>query len=281
MALRQRVAIDRLRLFDANPAMLPVAARHGAQEQVTIVDILKDDIPHMSSDIVVADPPWYPDCLAGFLWAGSLLLRPGGTMFLSAPPVGTRPGVLCEREGLFHLASHMGLTFCSTRAAIVGYSSPPFERAALRAASIGDYVPGDWRQGDLLEFRRTGSVVGPRPISGGRRWAERVIRGIRIQIDDLAPETARDPRLVSVVSGDVLPSVSRRDKRRSSVRVWTSGNRVFGCAAPARLVEIIDNLLAGKGAEHPNDREATSSILELVDRERSEYMYCNDRGDLV
>jgi len=34
--------------------------------------------------------------------------------------------------------------------------------------------------------------------------------------------------LVSLIAGDVLPTVSRRDERRRAALIWTSGNRVFG-----------------------------------------------------
>ena len=47
-----------------------------------------------------------------------------------------------------------------------------------------------------------------------------------------------DPSLVGIVAGDVLPSVSRRDERRSLAEVWTSGNRVFRCADTAVLQQI-------------------------------------------
>jgi dihydroorotase-like cyclic amidohydrolase len=50
--------------------------------------------------------------------------------------------------------------------------------------------------------------------------------------------------LRSIVPGDILPSVSRRDPRRANADVWTSGNRIFACGGTSTLVTIIDALAA-------------------------------------
>ena len=42
--------------------------------------------------------------------------------------------------------------------------------------------------------------------------------------------------LESLVSGDILPSVSRDDARRGRVQIWTSGNRVFRSSAPDMVI---------------------------------------------
>ena len=279
MALRGRVRADLLRLLDANPSLKTDSVCPGAT--VLVVDVLKDDLPSLSSDVVLADPPWYPEAIAGFLWAGSWLLRLGGALMLSMPPSGTRPGVRRECEELLGFAPSCGLTLRSKRPGALRYSSPPFERAALRAAGLAQHVPNDWRQGDLLVFERTSDVVAPRPTAQQRRWTERTVSGVRIQIDDYATPTNDDPQLISLVSNDVLPSVSRRDKRRSNVRVWTSGNRVFGCGSPSRLVGIIDDIIAGRSLADPVDRRVAESVLVLVERERGEYICSDDRDRVV
>lgn len=53
-----------------------------------------------------------------------------------------------------------------------------------------------------------------------------------------------DPQLRSIVDGNVLASVSRRDSIRAEIDVWTSGNRVFACRAPALLADIATALSA-------------------------------------
>jgi hypothetical protein len=279
LALQDRLPSDRMYLLDANPHLSKTALALDAVRQVLVLDVLSSDVPPLHSDVVLADPPWYPQALAGFLWVGSSLLRANGRLFLSTPPLGTRPGIQREREELLVLAERVGLTVRSTRPAALRYASPPFERAALRAAGLAAFLPTDWRQGDLLVFERTGDVAAPRPVSSERRWTERILDGVRIQIDDGAPATGTDPALVSLIDGDVLPSVSRRDARRGGVRVWTSGNRVFGCAAPIRLVEVLDGIIAGRALQRPEGLAATS-IRALVRRERTEYI-CSDDGGVV
>lgn len=280
MALRDRVGTDHIRLLDANPNLKTNSVGPEATE-VLMLDVLKDDLPSLSSDAVLADPPWYPEAIAGFFWAGSCLLRLGGVLMLSMPPAGTRPGVRRECEELLGFAAGYGLTLRSKRPGALRYVSPPFERAALQVAGLAPHVPNDWRQGDLLVFERTGDVVSARPTAQQRRWTERTVSGVRIQIDDKATPTNDDPHLISLVSNDVLPSVSRRDNRRASVRVWTSGNRVFGCGSPGRLVAIIDDMIAGRSPADPVDQHVAESIWVLVERERGEYICSDDRDRVV
>ncbi len=277
MILLGRARPRHVRLLDANPQMLEVARALNAVEQVSVVDLLKDDVPLFLSDVVVADPPWYPEVLVSFLWVGSFLLRTNGLLFLSIPPKGTRSSVQRELEELIGLMNSLGLTLRSISPGALRYVSPPFERAALRAVGLAPYVPSDWRRGDLLVLQRTGDLVASRPVLRNRRWTERIIGGVRIQIDDAAPQDGiPDPRLISLLDNDVLPSVSRRDARRAGARVWTSGNRIFGCNAPTRLVETIDAVVAGLSPQRREDREAAEGIRALVECERAEYISPDD-----
>jgi hypothetical protein len=43
--------------------------------------------------------------------------------------------------------------------------------------------------------------------------------------------------LVSLIEGDILPTVSRRDPRRRLADVWTSGNRIFRTGNPQLVLE--------------------------------------------
>jgi hypothetical protein len=281
LSLLDRGRRDRVMLLDANPLLEKTAIDHGARSTVRLVDVLSDKIPKRISDVVVADPPWYPEAIAGFIWVGSSLLRHGGQLWLSAPPVGTRPGIKIERKRLLEFARKAGLTLSAENNGGLTYSTPPFERAALRAAGLARYVPRDWRRGDLLVFQRTSGILTPRPIVRERRWSERVIKGVRIRIDDAGEAKSRDPRLISLLECDVLPSVSRRDERRCLVRVWTSGNRIFGCEAPVRLLEIIDTIISGRSSKTREGREVAEGLQMLVERERSEYMSSYGSAELV
>ena len=53
------------------------------------------------------------------------------------------------------------------------------------------------------------------------------------------------PIIEPLFPGDVLPTVSRRDKNLHKVRLWTSGNRVFGCRGEVAIRLIAGALAAG------------------------------------
>lgn len=48
------------------------------------------------------------------------------------------------------------------------------------------------------------------------------------------------PDLGSLVPGDVLDTVSRRDLIRTRIGIWTSGNRVFSLEDPASIGRLIE-----------------------------------------
>ena len=87
----------------------------------------------------------------------------------------------------------------------------------------------------------------------------------------------RDPRLKSLVPGDILPTVSRRDPRRQQVDVWTSGNRVFACDGLNVLELIFQALACGtsphiavsknlKGQLKPDEAKLVSVTSDQINR---------------
>ena len=89
----------------------------------------------------------------------------------------------------------------------------------------------NWRRGDLLIFERTGnSHPGPmNPVAHSAEWVQVDIRGATIWVRSKEQPGFIDPRLVPLVPGDILPTVSRRDDRREAADVWTAGNRIYRC----------------------------------------------------
>ncbi len=211
-------------------------------------DVLRDPISPASNGVVVADPPWYEGETIGFLWTASTLSRTGGHVLLSLPPVTTRPGVREERERITAAASGFGLDFLRLSDGVLRYGTPFFETNAMRAA--GTHVTSDWRLGDLAVFRRTDGECGQRPIMDTELgWVERSLGLTRFKLKQTKSTGFASPVLRSLVHGDVLPSVSRRDPRREDATVWTSGNRIFGCDGTATLATIIDGINAGKAPD--------------------------------
>jgi hypothetical protein len=193
---------------------------------------------------VVADPPWYIEEMQAFLWVAAYLCRPGGRILLSLPPIGTRPAIEQERARLLKWACTLGLAPIGVESAALPYVSPLFERNALRAQHL-QTVPSEWRRGDLGIFERQAALALPRPASQQQpAWIEVNIDGVRFRIRDAGSVTFgfADPALVSLVTGDILPTVSRRDHRRAAADVWTSGNRIYRCHSPRILATVLRSI---------------------------------------
>ena len=197
----------------------------------------------------MADPPWYEEFAQAFLWASSRIVRVGGTILLSAPPVGTRPGIEQEWGRTLAFANTLGLKFIRSDQCL-RYESPPFERNALRAAGHPE-VASAWRPGVLARFEKVHIVEATRPnvTSGRARWVERSAFGVRFRMRRKSSPAIRNPALIELVDGDVLASVSRRDPRREHADVWTSGNRIFGCVDTEALTRVVEALASGHRAD--------------------------------
>jgi hypothetical protein len=279
-ALHEEIGGPSAQLFDANASLLG----NNSAMSLTLCDLVRDEIaaPSTGYDVVLADPPWYPDALRGFTWNAAQLVKMGGTILLSMPPLGTRPGIAEERRDFLSWVVGLGLSQTESHDGTLLYEMPPFERNALRALDLLRFVPHDWRAGDLLIFRRTGvpSVPKPRAVRADGTWTERVIQGVRFRVRiDIADVPQAIPSLMSIVDGDILSSVSRRDPRRAGVRVWTSGNRAFGCLAPRTFLRVLDAVLVGDPVAECEPEISSQvrqlvvpQVRQLVARERSEYL---------
>lgn len=259
-------------LFDQNPALM--AAIQGSLPWVTAVctDLVwGEPVGIGEASVAVADAPWYPEHIRAFLWAASRLTRISGRVLVSLPAEGTRPGILPERETIFSDAVSFGLRLVSVEQGALAFWSPPFEKNALIAAAI-PAVPEDWRRGDLAEFVVTDKTTAARPIPSGPRdeWDQEEVGIVRIKCRRCSDFDFHDPTLSSAVSGDILPTVSRRHPARAVADVWTCGNRVFRCKGPGVFRVIVSAL--GRGANVESEvavavgRGLSSVELELVQR---------------
>ena len=259
-------------VLDSNAVALAHLRNTYPRIETELCDIVRDELPLVVPGArVIIDPPWYPEFFEIFFWAACRLSRPDASVFVSLPPLGTRPGMQEERAQLFSFAKRMGLELVNLDEGVLPYLTPLFEYNALRAEGITG-VPLNWRRGDLAEFVRNGTSPGPRPLApppdGG--WREVMISGVRIRIRERAAFGFEDPCLVPLVSGDILSSVSRRDPRRARVDVWTSGNRVFACQGPALFAHVLRALLVGQSPvallTSALGRPLTSQEAAIVDR---------------
>ena len=193
-------------------------------------DMRRDAIDLTPVQAVLADPPWYEEETLAFLRTAARICAARGKVFLSSAPDGVRPGIREERERIIAGAAESGLRFLETERLALSYATPFFEHNALRAAGFAHVAP-NWRRGDLLIFERTGeSLPGPiNPIAHSGEWTQADILGGTIWVRPKNHQGFADPRLVPLVPGDILPTVSRRDDRREAADVWTAGNRIYRC----------------------------------------------------
>lgn len=193
-------------------------------------------LPRESADAVLLDPPWYLDFVRPMLSAAAHSCRAGGYVLISLPPDGARPTAERDRKAVIALGKRLGLVLVERKPLSIAYETPFFERNALRAAGLA--TPPQWRRGDLVVFQRLSATSLPSPNSQrSRLWTEVSVGRMRLFIGKGGNVTVGEAALTSIVAGDVLPSVSRRDPRRSNANVWTSGNRVFRTGNPQLVLE--------------------------------------------
>jgi len=263
-------------------------------EKFCLTDIERCNVFYdMSTDIVgshvILDPPWYDEFIYAFMWTAKQLCNLGGYLLISLPAIGTRPGVTREWENILKWAEELGLALISKEDSVLPYTTPFFELNALRAEKINN-VPHEWRKGNLVIFRNDSSQNIKKPeFSKGINWSEATVKNVRFKVrtdESLNNAGFADPSLEQMIDGNVLPSVSRKDERRSEVKVWTSGNRIYNCKGPVTLFTILQALEKGQSASHVlaaqmkrvlTEREsdlvkaASQQILQIIDIENMEY----------
>lgn len=243
-ALR-RTSDRRFVILDANTTTVQHLHALGDRRSVLRRDLFVDQVPDLGASVVIADPPWYDDHVAAFLWAAASCSSPDATVLVSLPAKGTRPGVHRERKALRAGAAAQSLTPLRTVGGLLPYVSPPFEINALRAAGW-EQLPTEWRRGDLAVLR-SAAKPGPRPerATSEHRWDERSLGSARIRVRRGSRDAGIDPTLDSLVEGDVLDDVSRRHPLRDRPNVWTTGNRIYLCAAPRTLLTVLGAVQMG------------------------------------
>ncbi len=267
-AIEQRYPIQTI-LLDANRQLGRCFPRSISWNKFIWCEITTQTLPILTGGVIIADPPWYPEYVRMFLWAASELCMLGGTLFLSFPPIGTRPGVDQEWVEAVDWARQLGFELSEVRKMSLKYSSPMFEQKALLAEGFANIR--DWRSGDLAVFHRAKLASMPKPSMPIQvdQWVDDNEYGIRVKMKDNG-KCFRDPSLISLLPGDVLTSVSRRDPRRDLADVWTSSNRIFVCHGPNLLCRIlratIYNLPVQKEVSEYLMRELNANESALVQK---------------
>ena len=260
-------------LAEDNAVTRRVTSLNQATGAPLVIGFCSAGLPQDSADAVLLDPPWYMDFIRPMLAAAAAACRSGGVVLLSVPPATTRPSAEADRAAILNFALRLGLELISDEPLGLSYETPFFETNALAASGL--YPPGRWRRGDLLIFRKTRPASRPAPATSRRRdWVKVPIGRMRLFIKGVAADTGGSRGLIPIVSGDVLASVSRRDPRRRTAAVWTSGNHIFRTDNPRLVLEAAlshSSVAKGAGAQPAlwgsvREREALERIGGLIGR---------------
>ncbi len=230
-------------------------------------------LPQNIADAVLLDPPWYMDFIRPMLAAAAAACRLHGVVLLSVPPAATRPSARMDRAATLNFAFRLGLELIVDEPLELLYETPFFETNALAAAGL--HPPARWRRGDLLIFRKMRPALRPAAATSRQRdWVEVSVGRMRLFIKGVVADTGGLHGLIPIVSGNVLTSVSRRDPRRRTATVWTSGNRIFRTDNAHLVIEAAlshSSAASGAGAQpalwgNVLEREALKRVGELIGR---------------
>lgn len=253
-----------------NPVTRRLDALNRALAEPLVVERCNIAVPGPeSASVVVLDPPWYLDFIRPMLATAAGACKPGGHVLISLAPDGARPTAVHDRERTIAFANRLGLSLVERVPLSLCYDMPFFEVNAL--AMCGLTIPADWRRGDLLVFQKISSNQRPMVTATVRkeRWAEVDVGRMRLFVRNDRP-SAGGGALGTLVSGDILPTVSRRDDRRHAARVWTSGNRIFSSDAP-EIVIAAALAISGAQTEAGAQPQLCTSMEERDELERVSY----------
>lgn len=254
-------------LIDDNPALAVSDPSNLVRHHR--VDILNQPLVTVGveADCVVADPPFYSDIVAAFLYAAAAGLRVGGHLFLVLPSRWARPAASTDADAALTLAHDLGFTMLDRRPDAARYVTPEFERAAHHRLGLPG-VPNRWRTADLAQLtlsRRTLHAV-PSSRSDRHLWHEVRLGETRWRIR--VPATT-DPNLSIgpdlLIDERPLVTVSRRDNARCDVNVLTDDSRAYRSSQPGVLLHLLRARSIGR------DVTAAADLLgrPLAEQERA------------
>lgn len=226
------------------------------------------------AEVVLCDPPWYPEYYAAFLAQAAQATKVGALVAISLFPINTRLNAATERWKILEIAQRLGLHPQSIETAKLGYETPLFERVSLRSSGIE--IDANWRKGDLVLFRKVNhpkpevilevSASPPVEIAEMEKWAEFLIDRYKIKLRGPFDDYSEVPELNSLEKDNILPTVSRRYQRRGLIDLWLWDNRVFAVKGKASFKAAL-NMLAGKALSNNDDKVSEPNYkraLELL-----------------
>lgn len=272
-------------LIDASAELILYLTRHKLPVNVDVIrcDVLAeaDRDLGLSAEVVLCDPPWYPEHYDAFLVAASRCLVIGGTLLLSLLPVGTRPVAVKDRWAVLRAAQDLGMSLQEIRPGLLAYETPAFEVNSLRLTGMSTI--GRWRYGDLAVFRQV-TVASPsvrrkgirrawKSMNHSEQWHELIMGRNKVKLRGPFDDLDVPPEIRSIEENDVLPSVSRRYPGRSRIDLWLWDNRVYAVRGRAAIWCALNSIIGRQAVPEP-------AVPEIYRRQAVEVLY-NQIGELA
>ena len=257
-------------LFDGNYSTISQLKRTLPKSKVILHDLF-DRIEGYKEyfRVVLADPPWYPEYYQAFIARAAEVLSIGGWMLISMLPRLTRPSAMKDRERVERSARLAGFALrrrCSLKA---WYESPTFETKTLE--DIGIFCPKPWRVADLYLFRKIRGANKPILTERSRdaRWLTFRVSGTEIKLRDRRDHSSTKLMVSRLAEqGTTLGSVSRRNKKREQIDLWTSHNIAFSISRIGPIREVLIQIEEGTAPEIAT--KSVGSLFRLAKEEQNE-----------
>lgn len=200
-------------------------------------DLMSDSfwVSESYADLVLCDPPWYPEYYTAFLIQAAQATQIGAKVVISLLPIITRPNATADRWKIIKDAHELGFHIEQIEPLAITYETPTFELTSLQAAGIK--FQNNWRPGDILVLRKVhhpnGNTIrkftarAKRLVEKREEWRGILIGEYKVKIRGPFQDYDIAPELISIEKNDVLPTVSRRYEGRKRVDLWLWDNRVF------------------------------------------------------
>lgn len=137
-----------VQLAESDPDIVDAVSREESNLTIHHVDLLATQGDFALANAVIVDPPWYEHEMREFLRQGANKLVEQGTLFVSLPPLLTRPNSASERESLLQLLQLHGFQVQFLDRNVIKYVVPRFEESAFN--DVPGFCGQPWRVADLL-----------------------------------------------------------------------------------------------------------------------------------
>jgi hypothetical protein len=231
-------------LVDRQPVMAPLKSKFVGIDLRYVA--LRDAVAINGFDSAFLDAPWYPADLRVWLEQVLNVVIPGGKIEFTLWPDNTRPTARHERQEILSWLREFGEV--SVIPELIEYDTPLFEKNASRAR--GEYVAGKRRHGDLVELRLRERFARPEIKlfpRGSRIWHRFILDATQFAICSGGVDDCGEISVTPVASTWLFDSVSRRDRRRDEINLWTSDGVAAHVGGASKFTGFFKGIVQGTG----------------------------------